>query len=84
MTDDAARANIAGIERDAPRGAVRYPDSLVVTESQPPVDYLNSSRMGKLASPDQVSEFGRFLESEIKERGAIHLTKDAGIVIGRA
>jgi len=40
--------------------------------------------MGKLVSPDQVSEFGRFLESEIKERGAIHLTKDAGILIGRA
>jgi hypothetical protein len=45
---------------------------------------LTSRAWRKLASPDQVSEFGRFLESEIKERGAIHLTKDAGILIGRA
>ena len=63
---------------------VRYPDSLVVTESQPLVDYINSTRMGKLASPDQIAEFGRFVESEIKARGAIHLTKDAGVLIGRA
>lgn len=62
---------------------VRYPDSLVVTESQPLVDYVKSTRMGKLASPDQIAEFGRFVESEIKAHGAIHLTKGAGILIGR-
>ena len=62
---------------------VRYPDSLAVTESQPLVDYVNSTRMGKLASPDQVAEFSRFAESEIKAHGAIHVTKDAGILIGR-
>lgn len=62
---------------------VRYPDSLVVTESQPLVDYVKSTRMGKLASAEQVAAFSSFIEEQIKARGAIHLTKDAGILIGR-
>ncbi len=74
---DMMRAAFAQVE------LVRYPDSLVVTESQPLVDYVKSTRMGKLARAEQIDAFGRFVQEEILARGAIHLTKDAGILIGR-
>jgi len=62
---------------------VRFPYSLIVTESQPLVDYVKSTRMGQHSSPDRIAEFSRFVESEIAERGAIHFSKDTGILIAR-
>jgi ubiquinone/menaquinone biosynthesis C-methylase UbiE len=62
---------------------IRFPDSLVVTESQPLVDYVKSTRMGQHSNPEQIAEFSRYVESEIAAHGAIHLTKDTGILIAR-
>ena len=62
----------------------RYPDSLVITEAQPVMDYLNSTMLHSAAPEESKAALRRFLESEIAAHGSIKVSKDAGIFIARA
>jgi len=57
-----------------------YEDTLEITEIEPLVAYVVS--MGGL-DDEQIREFGRFAEEEIRRRGAIHVTKNAGLFTAR-
>jgi ubiquinone/menaquinone biosynthesis C-methylase UbiE len=62
----------------------RYPDSLVVTDAAPVMAYLESmSSMSGLGTPEQKGALREYLESEIAAHGAIKMTKDTGLLIGR-
>lgn len=64
---------------------LKYPDSLVVTEAQPIIDYLNSSLVRARATrAEQLSALREYIVSEIAARGSIHITKDAGMFIATA
>jgi SAM-dependent methyltransferase len=62
----------------------RYPDSLVITEGKPLMDYVNSMSMRWRASDEQMAAMQSFVEAELSTRGSIKMTKDAGILIGVA
>jgi SAM-dependent methyltransferase len=62
----------------------RYDDSLVITESQPLIDYFNSTRRGERATAEQMAALRTHLESEIAAHGAIHMTKNTGLLIASA
>lgn len=64
---------------------LQYPDSLVVTEAAPLIDYINSTstRMSAKVSDDKITALKNFFENEISARGAFHITKDAGMFIAR-
>ena len=59
----------------------RYEDALVVTEAQPLVDYVNSTRMRARVTAEQMAALRRHVESEIAAHGSIRMTKDAGLLI---
>jgi ubiquinone/menaquinone biosynthesis C-methylase UbiE len=69
----------------------RYEDALVVTEAKPLVEYLLSgSAADSAARGSNADEFGlrvadltERLERELASRGAIHITKDAGLFVAR-
>ena len=69
----------------------RYEDALVVTETQPLVDYLLSGAAADAAERGSAAdEFGRRvadltvrLERELASRGEIRITKDAGLFVAR-
>ena len=69
----------------------RYEDALVVTETQPLVDYLLSGAAADAAERGSAAdEFGRRvadltgrLERELASRGEIRITKDAGLFAAR-
>ena len=63
---------------------LRYPDSLVVTEVAPLIDYVNSTRIRARVTDEQIAALKMFFEKEISERGAIHITRDAGMFLARA
>ena len=63
---------------------LRYPDSLVVTEVEPLIDYINSTRMRRAVSDEKIAALRLFFEKEIAERGAFHISKDAGIFVAQA
>jgi SAM-dependent methyltransferase len=56
----------------------RYEDSLEVTEAAPLVDYLFSGRYKTLLE-ERREDFFQFVEGIIKNRAAIHITKDSGL-----
>lgn len=61
----------------------RFPDSLKITQAQPLVDYVLSS-LGthkSKVSPQKVAAFTREVEQQIEQHGAIHVTKDSGLLI---
>lgn len=62
----------------------RYDDALNVTEAQPLIDYLNSTRLGQLASEEQKHALKEFAEAEIRAHGALHFKKDTGVLIAIA
>ncbi len=62
----------------------RYEDSLRVTEAQPLMDYLNSTRLHGNAPDDRKAALRSFIESELAARGAIEISKDAGMFIATA
>ena len=62
----------------------RYPDSLVVTEAQPLMDYINSTRLHAAAPEERKAAMRSFIESELGARGSIKITKDAGMFIATA
>ncbi len=63
---------------------VRYPDSLVVNEAKPLMDYVNSTSVRRTASDEQESTLRSFIEAELAAHGSIRITKDAGILIATA
>lgn len=72
------RAAFAGIN------VLRYPDSLVVTEAAPLIDYINSTRMRAKVSDDKIAALKNFFEEEISRNQAFHISKDAGMFVARA
>ena len=62
----------------------RYPDTLIVNQVQPLFEYIMSchgNQMERLSN--RMEEFKAFLQYKIQEKGAIHITKDAGLFICR-
>jgi ubiquinone/menaquinone biosynthesis C-methylase UbiE len=61
----------------------RYPDSLVVTEAAPLMDYICSMRVRSRVTDEQVAALRAHLESEIAAHGEIRITKDSGLFVAR-
>ena len=59
----------------------RYPDSLVVTEAAPLMDYICSMRVRSRVSDEQLAALRRYLENEIAAHGEIRISKDTGMLI---
>jgi SAM-dependent methyltransferase len=62
----------------------RFDDALEVTEAQPLIDYIESTRVGQHATAEQKAALKEYAEAEIRARGSLHFTKDTGILIGTA
>jgi SAM-dependent methyltransferase len=64
---------------------LRYPDSLVVTEAAPLIDYINSTstRMRAKVSDAKIAALKIFFEQEISRNKAFHISKDAGMFVAR-
>jgi SAM-dependent methyltransferase len=62
----------------------RYEDSLVITESQPLLDYFNSTRQRARATLEQIAALRAHLDSEIAAHGAIRMAKNSGLLIAGA
>jgi ubiquinone/menaquinone biosynthesis C-methylase UbiE len=58
----------------------RYEDALAVTEAAPLVAFIQSSVRASPAG-DNWTEFTRFVEQELADHGAIHITKDPGLFV---
>jgi SAM-dependent methyltransferase len=63
---------------------LRYPDSLVVTEAGPLIDWINSTRVRSKATPESVAALKKYFESEISKHGEYRITKDAGMFVASA
>ncbi len=61
----------------------RYPDSLLVTEAAPLMDYICSMRVRSRISDEQIAALRRHLDDEIAAHGEIRITKDSGLFIAR-
>jgi hypothetical protein len=61
----------------------RYPDSLVVTEAAPLMDYICSMRVRSKVTDEQVAALRQHVENEIDAQGEIRITKDSGLFIAR-
>jgi len=62
---------------------LRYPDSLVVTEAAPLIDYVNSTRVRTKVTEDKIAALKNFFEQEIARNKAFHISKDAGMFVAR-
>jgi len=62
---------------------LRYPDSLVVTDARPLIDYINSTRMRTRVSDDKIAALRNFFEQEISQHKAFHISKDAGMFVAQ-
>lgn len=60
----------------------KYEDELIVTESQPLVDYIMSchGNQNEILGP-KLTEFKLYIEDRLKKKGSIRITKDAGLFI---
>ena len=58
--------------------AHRHEDTLVVTEAQPVVDYVVSTRRG-VAVKEKPEEFLQFVRRRMEESGPVHIPKVAGL-----
>jgi ubiquinone/menaquinone biosynthesis C-methylase UbiE len=61
----------------------RYPDSLVITEAAPLMDYICSMRVRSRITDDQLAALRAHVENEIAAHGEIRMTKDSGLFIAR-
>ena len=61
----------------------RYPDSLVITEVAPLMDYICSMRVRSRITDEQVAALRAHVENEIATHGEIRMTKDSGLFIAR-
>jgi SAM-dependent methyltransferase len=63
----------------------RYQDALEITEAEPLVAYVLS--MARLIEDylvgDKVTEFTKFIEQELAQKGVIHVTKDTGLFVAQ-
>jgi ubiquinone/menaquinone biosynthesis C-methylase UbiE len=59
----------------------RYEDSLLVNETAPLAAYILSGRYKPLLV-DRSEDFLQFIDRKIQTRGAIHITKDSGLLTG--
>jgi len=59
----------------------RYEDALVITEAGPLVAYIMSglNSASTALSDDKLAAFARFVETELAQHGAIHVTKASGM-----
>src|SRR5205085_6350486 len=57
----------------------RYDDALVVTEAEPLIPFLLSTRIASALDDDARVELVRRVEQELAAHGAIHITKDSGL-----
>jgi ubiquinone/menaquinone biosynthesis C-methylase UbiE len=62
----------------------RFDDALEVTEAQPLIDYIESTRVGRYATAEQKAALKEYAEAEIRAKRSLHLTKDTGILIATA
>ncbi len=58
----------------------RYEDALIITEAELLVDYMLSMSTAQSAQSRR-TELTRFIESELSSHGAIHITKDSGLLV---
>jgi SAM-dependent methyltransferase len=58
----------------------RYRDALRVTEPEPLVAYILSSRAGNALTEENRRRLRTFVEEEISARGAFHIAKDPGLL----
>ena len=63
---------------------LRYPDSLIVTEVGPLIDWINSTRVGSKAAPENLAALKDYFEAEISKHGEYRITKDAGMFVAIA
>ena len=56
-----------------------YEDGLKVTKAEPLVDYVLSTPVGMAFDAEKVSRFTAFVQQQIDERGALHITKATGL-----
>jgi SAM-dependent methyltransferase len=61
----------------------RYEDALVVTEAEPLIAYLLSMRIASVMSEEQLTQLTSLVEREVVAQGAIGITKDSGLIVGR-
>jgi ubiquinone/menaquinone biosynthesis C-methylase UbiE len=61
----------------------RYPDSLVITEAAPLMDYICSMRVRTRITDQQIAALRAHVENEIATHGEIRMTKDSGLFIAR-
>jgi len=61
----------------------RYPDSLVITEAAPLMDYICSMRVRSRVTDEQIAALRAHVEKEIATQGEIRMTKDSGLFIAR-
>jgi ubiquinone/menaquinone biosynthesis C-methylase UbiE len=88
MTDSAARFGLESGEAHMRRAfsevkLERYPDSLVITEAAPLMDYICSMRVRSRVTDEQIAALRRHVENEIAVHGEIRMTKDSGLFIAR-
>lgn len=67
----------------APVELRRYPDGLRITEAEPLVAYVCSMMTDAVPEGDQIERFRAFVQRELDEKGAIAVSKDAGVFIAR-
>ena len=88
MTESAARFGLESGEAYMRRAfsevtLERYPDSLVITEAAPLLDYICSMRVRSRITDEQIAALRQHVESEIATHGEIRMTKDSGVFIAR-
>lgn len=62
---------------------VRYEDGLVVTESEPLIAHILSSRAASVLTPEHIRKLISQVEHELATHGAIRITKDTGLFSAR-
>jgi ubiquinone/menaquinone biosynthesis C-methylase UbiE len=61
----------------------RFPDSLVVTEVEPLIEYICSMRVRRRVTDQQVAALRAHVAREIAAHGEIRISKDSGMFIAR-
>ncbi|MDQ3458641.1 MAG: class I SAM-dependent methyltransferase [Deinococcota bacterium] len=62
----------------------RYNDSLRVTETEPLIAYLLSGLENLSVADERVAALSAYVEREIAEKGAVHITKESGVFVASA
>ncbi len=57
-----------------------YEDELIITEAEPLATYILSNPVGETLVGDRVKQFTQSIQQEIDRNGAIHITKETGLL----